>query len=52
MKGFIYNLLVVIVIVLSGFSNYKVFKSFQDQLPLLADFNFRQENPILTIDQI
>lgn len=52
MKSLIYNLPIFIAILLSGFSNYKVFKSFQDQLPLLADFNLRQENPILTIDQI
>ena len=52
MKNSIYSLLIFIAILLSGFSNFKVFKSYQDQLPLLADFNFRQENLILTIDQI
>ena len=52
MKNFIFNILIFIFIVLSGLSNYKVFKSYQEQLPLLADFNFRQENPILTIEKV
>jgi len=52
MSKYLASTIYLIALILASYSNWRVFKSYQEQLPLLADFNFRQANLGLSTEVI
>lgn len=52
MNKFLASFLYLIALTFASYSNWRVFKSYQEQLPIVADFNFRQANLALPTEVI
>lgn len=52
MTNRILNFIFLVILIIASYSNFRVFKSSQEQLPLLADFNYRQGDPVLSIEVV